>query len=143
MARNSYRIKRWVRTAKDWRDYIIYLGQVKKRGGGEPPVPPISLRLSAGNVLFPGFVTDRPVWFQGGVDFTLAISGGGTVTFTWATDRWTTTGDFPTASGSGTLTQGTDTSPAIYSNAEYPANFITAALGVRITGASGIYITWS
>lgn len=144
MANTSYRIKRWFRNRKDWRDYIVYFGQVRRKGERPPPIIPISLHFSAGNVLFPGNVTNRPEWFEEGEDFSLTISnGGGTVNFVWASDRWTTEDIFPTPSGNGTITQGANTFPATYSNAEYPANFITAEDGVRITGANGIYITWS
>lgn len=141
MARSSYRVKRWLRNVVDWRNFLVY-----RQLGGDPSAGdrtlPIRLALSSGNELVPSDVANAPEWFLQ-ADFDLLLSNGNTVSFVWNTDHWTTTGDFPGSEGSGTITQGANSYPARYSNAEYDGNFITAANSVRIVGANGVFITWS
>lgn len=142
MARSTYRIKKWRLSRKDWRDYIIYLGMTKKRGGGSL-ITRIELYLSTGNVLTPENVFNAPDWFTVGEDFTLTVSGGVVINFVWNTDHWETVDEFSAISGTATLSQNGEVFPARYYGATVLGDFITAAASVKITAAAGVYITWS
>lgn len=64
--------------------------------------------LSAGNVIPISGIRNAPSWFEQ-AGFTIEFEDTSTVTFAWATDHWElSAGTFPSASGVGTLTQGTD-----------------------------------
>ena len=114
----------------------------KPPGEPTPPITPITLILSAGNVLTPSNVLGAPLWFAE-ADFTLNTEMGETIEFTWTGTEWTTTDEFSSGEGTGTITQAGNSYPAQYQGAEYTANFITAASSVYITAANGVYISWT
>lgn len=112
-----------------------------RRGGAGTTSTRMILSLSPGNQLFPEDIDNVPEWFEVGENFTLSLSDGD-IEFEWDTDHWEAVGDFPRNSGTGTVIQGANSTPARYRNAD-STNYLTAAGSVRITAASGIYITWS
>lgn len=142
MALSSYRIKRWLRNRKDWRDYTVYLGTAQRRGDRPPPTIPVLLDISPGNALYPEGVTERPEWFVVGEDFFITF-GSRTIDFDWDTDHWIAVGEFPTETGYAVLTQGDNSHVARWINATKTINHITAEGDVYITAANGVFITWS
>ena len=123
------------------RVYALGFNLAKGQGKSGPSIVPIILTLEADNTLQPSGVANAPVWFTQ-ADFTLTV-GGSDIDFTWTGTEWTSSGSFPSSSGRGTLTQGSDSHTARYVNATAETYNILAAAGVRLTGAGGVLISWS
>ena len=103
---------------------------------------PVILNLSAGNTLDPASIVERPEWFVN-ANFTLVLEFV-TITFTWNGTEWTTSGEFPSEGGTGTLIQGANSNTAHYSNAEVDLGpYIAQADDVPWFAANNRPILWS
>lgn len=117
----------------------------KPLGEPVPPLIPITLVFGTDNILLPVNITDAPEWFDFAASFTLTLPGT-TVTMEYDSgdDSWfVDDGDFKASEGTGTLTQGANSWPVVYSGATYIGDFITAASLVRIVAMDGVFITWA
>lgn len=114
----------------------------KPPGEPTPPVIPVDLTLGAGNRLDLGGVSNPPEWLTAAT-FTLTHTGG-VITFTWVTDHWETTDEFPSASGTGIVTQAGNEWTARWFNADVNLGpVIEQADAVYWMGANNTQILWS
>lgn len=97
--------------------YMLGYGLISlRKPGSGPPVERMVITLSPGNTLQTSGLQFAPEWFVSD-DFTLTFTGG-SVEFTWTGSYWETDGAFPTANGLGVVTQGANSTPAQWLDAE-------------------------